>query len=794
MSTPFSGLSAGYPAGPRTPEPTAATFPPTATDAQPPSPPRPRLRLKRRAVPHLSAPTQNFLASVAAADVPIPSIEVPDQEDRAPGLLQLQQQQKQQQQQQAKNAQCLFPTDNIDTNFLSVRGRSTFSPPKTPAPDALPSSSPTRYPNWSRMDSVFSSSTESSPERDCGSSSRPSTARSTQTSSSSLFSRFSQLSDDEQHCISPEDEANGKSKTSLGDHFHELRRNSASGSSFGNIVDAGNDDSVTSGQKRHARKAPWTNAMSSHLWATYILYLQDPKVTPFRVGKSCVPPHGVLLRVAREAKRSWKGAKAVAKASASTTITTSTTAATLAVPAASAASAPPATTVSTVSTATGSSAAQADDAASKSGSSTPTAAESTANGTFMEWPFTNAATRAHLRELCRKKAATPGSGARGLQYMSRSPTPFTQTAAIRQRSNNNNHMRVTPGPSSSSSTFATHDMVLSLALSTSETMQPQGPLAQLTRSGSDMAHGFNTAPPFSLDATLASATASGNIVSTAAAQDFSGRLASAIEAEEPSFAERRRLGSPFTARSYGPSSSSSLAAVLGLSTSNSRQPHTVGPRRSLQSPVRLSRSGTQKRRTKHLSQDLRRRPGLASDFFTEPFPDFAASFSGAESHLADFSSSNATHTDELFIPRMENLPALTSSSSAPQLATTSSETSRSLDDFVPDFEQVPSPVLRRLDAPGLLDAAPLQPPARLGSPFSLLPGNNTSFSFPNRFTQPADLDIASVDRPFATVHRTPAKSVPARTNLASRLAYIDQRLRELNNRNENRTRRPDSPL
>ncbi|CAK7220187.1 hypothetical protein SBRCBS47491_004105 [Sporothrix bragantina] len=750
------------------------TFPPTATGAQPPSPPRPRLRVKRRVLPRLSAPTQNFLASVAAADVPIPSIEVPDQEDHTPGPLQLQQQP-----QQTQHIQYLFPTDNIDTNLLSVRGRSTFSPPKTPAPDALPSSSPSRYPNWSRMDSVFSSSTESSPERDCGSSSRPSTARSTQTSSSSLFSRFSQLSDDE-HCISPEDDASGKSKFSLGSHFHELRRNSASGGSFSNTLDTGNDDSTTISQKRHARKAPWTNAMSSHLWATYILYLQDPKVTPFRVGKSCVPPHGVLLRVAREAKRSWKGAKAVAKASVNSTSTNSTTTASLAVPAFT-----PAASVSTASNLT----AQIDDAASKSGSSTPTATESTASGTFMEWPFTNAATRAHLRELCRKKAATPGSGARGLQYMSRSPTPFTQTAAIRQRSN----MRVTPGPPSSASTFATHDMALSLALSTSETMQPQGPLAQLTRSGSDMAHGFNTAPPYSLDSALASATSGDSNVPAAAAQDFSGRLASAIEAEEPSFAERRRLGSPFTARSYGPSSSSSLAAVLGLSTSNSRQPHTVGPRRSLQSPVRLSRSGTQKRRTKHLSQDLRRRPGLASDFFTEPFADFAAGFPSSEGPHADFSSSSATHTDELFIPRMENLPALTSSSSAPQLATTSSGTSRSLDDFVPDFEQAP-PALGRLNAPGLLDAAPLQPPARLGSPFSLLPGNNTSFSFPNRFTQPADLDIASVDRPFATVHRAPIKPMPARTNLASRLAYIDQRLRELNNRNENRTRRPDSPL
>ncbi len=69
-----------------------------------------------------------------------------------------------------------------------------------------------------------------------------------------------------------------------------------------------------SGRRSSARKAPWTKAMSDHLWATYVLYLQDPKVTPFRMGKSCIPPHGVCLRVAREARRSWKGAKALTRA------------------------------------------------------------------------------------------------------------------------------------------------------------------------------------------------------------------------------------------------------------------------------------------------------------------------------------------------------------------------------------------------------------------------------------------------------------------------------------------------
>ncbi len=781
MPLSLSGMPAGLRAAMRTPEPMAVS--PTAADeARPPSPPRPRLRLKRRAVPHLSAPTQNFLASVAAADVPIPSIEVPELDDPLTGLALSQQQQQQ-------SHPSLFQFGDLDGNLLSVRGRNTFSPPKTPAPGTVPSSAaPSRYPDWS-IDSAFSSSAESSPDRECASSSRPSTARSTQTSSSSLFSRFSQLSDDDR-CVSPEEEASFKSRLGLRGQLKELRRNPTAASLFSSAPEHGRDarderdDDRPSSNRKHSRKAQWTKAMSSHLWATYILYLQDPKVTPFRVGKSCVPPHGVLLRVAREAKRSWKGPKALAKTSSSTS-TSDGSAASLTVPT----SAPGAAAASTAA-----SSAWPEHAANKSGSTTPTAAESHAGSTFIEWPFTNAATRAHLRELCRLKAATPGGGARSLQYMSRSPTPFTQTAATRHR----NATRVTPGALTSSSSFATQDMVLSLSLSTSETMQPQGPLAQLTRSGSDWSQRLDAALVSGQDHSAASASlssASDLAPTGATAQGFLGQSAPAMGAsDEPSFAERRRLGSPFTARSYGPSSSSSLAAILGLSASaNTRQPHTIGPRRSLQSPVRLSRSGTQKRRTKHLSQDLRRRPGLASDFFTEPSDMMGASFHSVDEGSVSYRSA-AVHNEELFIPRPETVPTLTSSCSAPQL--TIAPAAVTLEEAVQDSERLqpmasPARDVDSYHTPGLLDAAPLLPPARLGSPFSSLPGRNT---FPNRFSQPADFDMASLGRPFASVQRiAQPRAVPAR-NPASRLADIERRLRELNNRHENLRRGPDSPL
>ena len=605
-----------------------------------PSPPRPRLRLKRRNVPHLSAPTQHFLASVAAADVPIPSIEEPeiatfdsDMSGTFAGMNH-------------------FPHDE-DMTLLRIRGR-TFSPPKTPAPGAVPSLSPSRYPNWS-IDSAFCSSAESSPDPEC--SSRPSTARSTQTSSS-LFSRLSQSSDDE-HCLSPEVDGSDRFTCASSDDGLESQQ------------------SVAAPPAGHPRRAPWTKAMSSHLWATYVLYLQDPKVTPFRIGKSLIPPPGVCVRVAREAKRSWRGAKALGKASAS----------------------------------------GANE--NKSGSTTPTAESCAA---FMEWPHTCAGTRAHLRELCRLKAATPGP--RGAQFMSRSPTPFTQAA--------NRHWNRRSTPARSPSVFNTGDMAISLSVSTSETMQPEGPLAQLTSSSTE---------PSSHSSSFSS--------------DLTDAPGGGMEGE-PSFAERRRLGSPFSARSYGPSSSSSLAAMLG-SSSSSRQSHTIGPRRTLQSPVRLSRSATQKRRTARQSHEPRKRPSLASDIFTEP--SMAERQGRPETQ---FSSTTSSRRDALFIPRTGPDAALTPSSTAPELPTA------------------------RL-------APPAVPPPRLGSPFS---GSSTSFSVPNRFSQPATFDLGSLGRPFATVQRSnESTAIPARTNLASRLAYIDQRLKEFNNnRSGNARPRSDSPL
>jgi hypothetical protein len=647
---------------PRTPEPFATPD----DEPQPPPLPRPRFKLKKRNASNLAAPTQQFLASVAAADVPMPSIE---------GGAELAQPVE------VTMTDMAYPVLSIpeleDLSSLSkVRGR-MFSPPRTPAPGVAPSLSPRRYPDWT-IDSAFSSS-ESSPERE---SSRPSTSRSTHTSAS-IFSRVSLMSDDAQF-MSPEFEGkDGPEDLSLEVPEAVVAPVSVKG-------------------KGKMRKAPWTRAMSHHVWSTYTMYCQDPKVTPFRVGRNNIPPHGVCLRVAREARRSWKGSKTH-----------------LAV-------------------------------GNKSGSNTPTADAPVA---YIQWPHTCAATRAHLRELCRLHATS--SAVRNGGYLSNSPTPFGRTAT--------RHWIRRSTPLRSPSVFSSQDMQMSLTLSTAECMQPTGPLAQLTSSAPEpMPEETTLQPPV---------------------------VTPTVEVEGPE-QTRRRLGSPFMAQSYGPSSSGALAAGFSLTKSTPQFQTTAGPRRNLQSPVRLtrSRSNTQKRRSRQASNEQRKckRPSLASDLWTDPMAGEGNSSSGGIGDRdvptraivrdeLNFTSTSLSRHDDLFVPRA-NIAELISA--APPLPTTTSTT-------------------QAAQEPPAMLALPVVPPPRLGSPFS---ASSSSFSFPNRLSHPESLSYGTIRRPFATVQQvadesSSSSSGPAasRANLASRLSYINQRLREFRHRDLNR-RRSESPI
>ncbi|UPK98091.1 hypothetical protein LCI18_009026 [Fusarium solani-melongenae] len=625
---------------PTTPEPTLAG------QVQPPSPPRPRFRVKRRNASNLNAPTQQFLASVAAADIPIPSIEEPrvmdeEMEDTMYPISQL---------------------SDMDDMPLTPHGGSDrmFSPPKTPAPGALPELSPKQYPNWS-IDSTLSS-LESSPDYE---SSRPSTAHSTHTSTS-LLSYFSISSEELSQCVSPD--------TEKVDNFAELS----------SVED--NDKTIKAPQKAvprdTLRRAPWTRPMIHHLWSTYTMYLQDPKVTPFRVGKSGIPPHGVCLRVAREAKRSWRGSKA-----------------------------------------------QASAVDQNSGSATPTAQGP--SGPYVQWPHTCAATRAQLRELCKMSVRT---NARGNQHLVPSPTPYGNSAA--------RFWNRRAGLARSPSVFSGQDMAMSLAVSTSESMQLQGPLAQLTNSQPD--DELPSPPP--------------NVESLAP-----------VAGVEPLESERTRLASPFPMHSYGPSSSSSssLPSSFVVDAKQQRQTHTGGPRRVLMSPVRLTRSrSTQKRRTKQAMHEPRKtkRPSLGSDLWVDP------------ASIIDITSD----TDALLRREQE-------------------EHQMALDEIEKTI--APCKNLQQLfeaSQPAAGDHNMLAPPVtevprRLGSPFSL---SGSSFSYPNRLSHGNGVEANAARRPFATVQQlSVSENTPAvtRSSLASRLAYIDERLKDFRRRDRPR-RRSESPL
>lgn len=630
--------------GPQTPEPQTQGAP-----EQPPSPPRQRFRLKLRNAPQTnSVPTQQFLESVAAADVPIPSIEGPT----------------------------LFNDDMADENFgpaseaseamdMSINGFAggrLFSPPKTPAPTESPHTTLyNQFPDWSygSHDSSFSG-VESSPECE---SSRPSTARSTLTNAS-IFSRYSFTSDDLSECSSPLAEQ----KSIFGDYLS---------------ADDANKTIRAPIASKKLRKAPWTQVMDAHIWYTYMLYMQDPTVTPMRMGKSGIPPDGVLHRVAREARRSWKGASAVARS------------------------------------------------VNQSGSMTPTLEE--APRPFIQWPHTDAATRAQLRELCKANASTT---TRTSRYMATSPTPSGGHGG------HYGHPPLTP-----CSMFSSSDMAMSLTLSTSDSMQEEGPLAQLASSEAQLPIS-DELPTLPVEQQAPVTPVQAPVTPVAAPQ-------SALPKWAP--ATFPRLGSPFVARSYGPSSSSSLAEALGLDSGPQRQNHTVGPRRSLRSPARVerSRSNTLKRPPRPTQLELRRskRPSLASDMWNEP----TASPVQPPSELSSIASS---HGGDIFV----------SSNNNQQL-----------------FEAM---------RPSAASTTMTDAPARLGSPFTM----PTSFSFPSRLFRSRGLDSGSPSQ--SSTSNTAASSTETThgnnagasgSSRSSRMTYLNQRLRDFRPRDDQR-QRSRSPL
>lgn len=615
---PFATKSRGFrgSSAPKTPEPFADG------DPQPPSPPRQRFRLRKRNTSQANVPTgptQQFLASVATADVPIPSIEEP----------------------------CVLDEDMVDTAYPDIPfsehtpfGRA-FSP-KTPAPAGF---SYQEFPDWSMNPAEHDLEAVSECEI-----SRPSTARSTQTESS-LFSHLSFNSHTSSQNVSP--------RIDQADRLDAL-------------LPSEDYDKTIRPPKAATRKAQWTPAMSQHLWATYILYLQDPKVTPFRTSRSGIPPEGVCIRVTRVAMRQWKGPQF--------------------------------------------------QAAARSGSTTPTML---GLGPSVAWPHTHAATRTHLRELCKGNGRITNINR---QNPAASPTPMSRTVKRSQARRT---------PLRSPSIFSPSDMAMSLALSTSESMQLQGPLAELTRSQPQP-----QPQPQSMLEQLPLPSAE-------------ERAPAPPKTPEPA---RERLGSPFMANSYGPSSSNPAASLSAISERQSR---------SLRSPPPLHRTqpnlAKRRGRAEILESRRSKRPTLAADFWDAPSSfERQTSVPAPTAPLVEFSSTATSPRDSLFVPRT-NLQELFEASQPGQTFAETTTTGQQT---------------------GM--------PPRLGSPFS---ATNNSLSVPNRISNPSRINLGAVRRPFATFQQSSSAepTTPVRSSLASRLAYIDERLKDFRRRDHTR-RRSQSPL
>jgi hypothetical protein len=666
---------------PQTPEPTPAT------ELQPPSPPRPtRLKVRRRNAPSCQTPTEQFLASVAAADVPIPTIEEP----QAPAL--------------ASEDSEMVDSNPISTDtsrYLTPQPRDLrgVSPPKTPVPTLPMEVGYPQHLDWGMGATVSPDTIQ-----------RPSSAMSNgsdySTDSFCSGSRVSRRSEDGS-CTSPESD--------FADPFQFPSFSKGKGKTLYREEETSASPAVNKQLRNKTRTdAPWTKDQSAHLWATYLLYLQDPTVTPFRVGASCVPPQGVIHRVARAAKRMWKGPKAsnlgVRRSSRNTP--------------------------------------RVDKAPSdKSGSITPTAENSKV---YAQWPHSSNATRSHLRELCKSKDSNLAQHYR--HFQSRSPAPFTKQIRSHAR----------PGERPCMRTFDTQDISMSLTTSTSESMQPDGPLAKLAASDE------------SADAAPAAPASGFPLIETFRPLSFGKSRGLELSLQDENREQGHRLGSPF-ARTYGPSSSLNL--YLSGRPSPPRTQFNTVTRPRLRSPVRFeeprSLNGTQKRRAQHALEEELSPSGavLRPSILDEQLFGTTAAGSQRRVRTRGFSLGDEVSQNgaAVSVPGQAFEGIFTNTPAASTMATASD---------IPKSD--PATAVASTSRPQLLPPVTFDPP-RLGSPFS---ESGPSQTFPRRLFP----DTTAMIRrsAFATMHQT-RRSIESfdfgeGPSLQSRLSTLDHMLREIRER------------
>ena len=263
----------------------------------------------------------------------------------------------------------------------------------------------------------------------------------------------------------------------------------------------------------------WTAELDRHLWATYLRYLQDPTVTPFKMLPGVAPPLGICHRVAKEARKSWRG-PVIDKIDMLL---------------------PSHHESSTQREQDGDRSSARDDSPDtlrepRSGSTTPTKASRSRQNSI--WPKSASATRRRLRHLCKQKPAMAPHYQRIFQ--NRSPSPFTQSS----RSSSCPDPTLPVKSTKMRTSFNNRDLQISLTTCTADSMQPDGPLARLAEDD-ELLHGrlaqnFNDLPmPFASEIPVPSELNRG-----------SDEVNSMHDLAQP---VTPRLGSPFGYHTWGPS-------------------------------------------------------------------------------------------------------------------------------------------------------------------------------------------------------------------------------------------------
>ncbi|KAH7091146.1 hypothetical protein FB567DRAFT_558141 [Paraphoma chrysanthemicola] len=245
---------------PQTPEPD-----PQPEELQPPPPPRQTLKVRRRRTTMVQ---HHDDVDFPIDHRPIPTIEAPELHSEV-----------------SLDLPSLAPIQDdayLCPGFSYTR---MLSPPKTPVAQMRTVMSYNEPHDWNDIDQSSQSETSSRPTSSSGFSDSSMSSRG---SIESFMSRGGS-------CTSPEEE--------MTDPFL----------AFSPDVKYGQPNSPLPAfqpmrpAKRLKMRVTFSEDMDHHLWMTYMKYLQDPTVTPFKALPGTVPPNGVCHRVARMARKTWGG-------------------------------------------------------------------------------------------------------------------------------------------------------------------------------------------------------------------------------------------------------------------------------------------------------------------------------------------------------------------------------------------------------------------------------------------------------------------------------------------------------